>query len=160
MRPYPFKPMDPAFKRLSVLFVVCTGALVLVALFAPPAALPAGVAAATGVLVWGWFRPSGLEAGSEGVHVLWPWRRRWILRGQIRKARLLDFSDLAPVLRVGVGGLGGVFGWFKRSDGSWFEAYCTSRKGLLLLELEGGTDLLLSPVDPEAVLKALGTPAE
>jgi hypothetical protein len=152
--------MDPAFRRLSVLFVACIGALALVSLFAPLAALPAGLAAAVGVLVWGWFRPSGLEAGSEGIHVLWPWRRRWILRGQILEARLLDFADLAPVFRVGVGGLGGVFGRFKRSDGSWFEAYCTSRKGLLLLELEGGRNLLLSPADPEAVLKALGRGAE
>jgi len=152
---FPLKPLDLGLKWVTFFCVVAACSTVLGAFFAPVLDTPFLLLLSLGLAVWGWFRPRRLEAGPEGIHVLWPWRRRWILRGQIVGMRIADLNEFKPMLRVGVGGLGGIFGWFWRPGKGWIEVYSTSRCGLLVLELEGGRNLLLSPLDPKAMMSAL-----
>lgn len=130
------------------------------ACYLPKMSVPALGLILMAVGVWGWFRPAGFEVDEENLEIVWPWHRRRIPRAQIVKAWRLDWSHLRPMIRLGVGGLFGMFGWFFRPRKGWVEAYVTSRMDLVLLEADAGQRLLLSPQDAEAFLAGLGMDEE
>ena len=148
--------MDGTIRVVTVLCCALVLGLVVGALFLPGLVLPALLLMVLMPVVWVWYRPSAYEAGPESLHILWPGRRRMILRGQIESAQRVDMRSLSPMVRVGVGGLFGVFGWFWRPGKGWLEIYCTAQKDLVLLQIHGGHPLLLSPQDPAAFLASLG----
>ena len=59
-------------------------------------------------------------------------------------------------VRVGVGGLFGVFGWLYSSRLGWVRIYATNTGDWLLVRTREGRPLILSPADPEGVQRELG----
>jgi hypothetical protein len=138
---FELKPMDRRFWVITVVYGALVVGLGVGAFFQRALAVPALLLALIGLAVWGWFRPRALGAGPESLEVVWPWRRRMILRGQILRARRLDLRELWPLVRVGVGGLAGVYGWFWRPGHGWLEIYVSARQDLVFLEMQKGPPL-------------------
>ena len=44
-----------------------------------------------------------------------------VLREQIKSTRRVSLKELSPMIRLGVGGLFGVYGWFWRPGKGWLE---------------------------------------
>jgi hypothetical protein len=109
--------------------------------------------------VWLWARPSRFEVSADGLVMVWPLRRRRIPRARIGAVRLVDRGDLRRELgwgaRVGVGGLWGQFGWAWTSRRGWVDTYISRLDGLVWVDLRDGRPLLITPADPEGVVRAL-----
>jgi Bacterial PH domain len=159
-RRFALKSLEGAFLASTVLYCVLAMGFGVFAYFLTALWVPALGMVLLLFGVWGWFRPAYFEADGESLHIVWPWRRRMLVRGQILRAWRLDLQALRPVVRVGVGGLLGTFGWLLRPGKGRLEAYITARHDLVLLQLESGWPLLLSPEDPVAFLNCLGLEEE
>ncbi len=103
-------------------------------------------------------RPASFDVDSQALTVRFPvWRRR-IPRASILAVEAVDQAELnrrfGMLLRVGVGGLWGGFGWLW-SKRSWVEFYISRTDGFVLVTREGALPLLITPDDPVAFMIAL-----
>jgi hypothetical protein len=57
--------------------------------------------------------------------------------------------------RIGVGGLWGGFGWLWTTRRGLVEFYVSRADGMVLIERRGARPLLITPADPEKLLRAL-----
>ena len=159
-RSFPLAPMSGLIKAITI--VMC----------AIPAALAAGTLSGVRVLwlpaalvslliaaVWLVARPQRFEAGPGAIDIVFPtWRRAL---GDVASARLHDARELRAtygfLVRVGVGGLWGGFGWLWSPRGT-IEFYISRTDGFVLIERRGGRPLLVTPDDPAGLVATLNAP--
>lgn len=145
---------------MAPLYTGMTLAYFLLALAAMVAPIPPGTAMGIFMIVMGifirlWSRPATFEVDDEFLMIHWPLRKRRIGRADIEGARRLEFSELGPVIRMGVGGVWGSFGLFKTGQEGLIDGYFTRRRDLVLLSLKHDRPLLISPEDAGAFVKSL-----
>src|SRR5262247_1158191 len=79
------------------------------------AMIPALLVVAIYSWVWLRFRPTRFVVRADVLEVIWPLKHRYIRRESISQVRLIDRRELRSMagwcMRVGAGGLWGVFGW-------------------------------------------------
>jgi len=110
--------------------------------------------------VWFFYKPTAFELDDDALVLRFPLRTIAIPRSDVVSARVLSRADLREVLgfavRVGVGGLFGVFGWLWSTKRSWVQIYATSVDGWVLVERRVGRPLLLSAKDGAGFALAVG----
>jgi hypothetical protein len=110
--------------------------------------------------VWFFYKPTAFELEDDALVLRFPLRTIAIPRSDIASARVLSRSELRETLgfamRVGVGGLFGVFGWLWSTKRSWVQIYVTSTGGWVLVERRAGRPLLLSAKEGAAFAAAVG----
>lgn len=154
----PLAPMDLPLKVLTGALLPLPAVFFALALQEPlMSVVGAGV---TLVYLGVWFlgRPSSFLAEGGALTLQWPaYSRRFDLR-ELDEVEVLDmraFRDrVGFALRVGAGGLWGVFGWLSTGQG-WVRTFISRQDGLLLLRFSQGSPLLISPAEPERFAQAL-----
>lgn len=110
--------------------------------------------------VWFFYKPTAFELEDDALVLRFPLRTIAIPRSDIVSARVLSRSELRDTLgfalRVGVGGLFGVFGWLWSTKRSWVQIYATSVEGWVFVERRVGPPLLVSAKDGAAFAGAVG----
>ena len=111
------------------------------------------------VFVWIWMRPGTFQASSDGLTVQFPARRIEVPREDIASARTLNKKELhaefgVPV-RIGVGGLWGVFGWLWTTRRGMVRIYSSRHDTFVLVERRQGWPMLISPQQPQRFVEAL-----
>lgn len=157
--------------KTAVVFAVMTGfvlvipvAFFFIGLTAPEVRaamnLAGALVLAMSVATWLWARPSRFEVDGDALVVVWPLRTRRVARRDVSRVRVLDKRAaeelMGRAVRVGVGGLFGVFGLLKTDRLGWVGCYITTLEPLVLVELREGRPLLVSPSDAEGFAAALG----
>jgi hypothetical protein len=64
-------------------------------------------------------------------------------------------GEFGRVLRIGVGGLYGVFGWLHGRKHGWMDVYVSRLDGCVVLDRPAARPLLISPAEPERFVAAL-----
>lgn len=108
--------------------------------------------------VWLFWRPSAFELTDGQLVIHFPLRRRAFPLERFSAAELTDLASLQKQhgrgMRVGVGGLWGVFGLFVTRKLT-FQVY-VSRLDRLVLLTGAGRPLLISPAEPELFISRVG----
>ena len=122
-------------------------------------AAPAALLIAIYAWVWLRFRPSQLTVHAAGLQVIWPLKRRDILREDIVSARVVDRQELKREIgwgmRVGAGGLWGGFGWLWTKRRGLVQMYVTRADRFVWIERAHGRPWLVTPEEPEEFVRAL-----
>lgn len=109
--------------------------------------------------VWVFYKPKSFELTEDELVLTFPMRELTLPRNEIAGARVLRRADvrttLGFALRVGVGGLFGVFGLLWTSKLGWVRIYVTTTDGWLLVSRKSGMPVIISPKDPEALRRAI-----
>ena len=109
--------------------------------------------------VWLFYKPKALVLTEGELVIRFPLRELAMRRADIVRARVLTRKDIRDSLgfamRVGVGGLFGVFGLLWTQKLGWVGIYATTMEPWLLVTRRRGRPLLLSPRDPHALARAL-----
>lgn len=165
MQAFRIAPMSPSIRIVTAIALAIPPVLYALAAIDPasPARVTLETSAAFVLLlfaaVWCFGRPSFVGVSAEGLLVRFPLRRRTVPADRITSARVLQRAEFQQRygwgFRIGVGGLWGVFGWLWTRKRGLVEIYVTTTDRWILVEREGGRDLLLSPADPDAVVRAL-----
>jgi len=157
-------PMSPLVAVLTVGLLALPVVFVVGGLSAPGSVrfVPFGLAGLVALLylgVWLYARPRAFEVDGRGLAIVWPARRRLIPRSEIAGARVLVRERCRAELgwggRIGVGGLGGGFGWAWTSKRGLVDLYVSRTDGLVLVERRAGRPLLLTPERPDELVRAL-----
>jgi hypothetical protein len=162
MTTFALAPMSRGIAALTALLLALPVALVAAGLVLPHLLGLAAVGvfvAASYAGVWVWWRPTAFEVGAEGLRIRFPGRTRSIPTHDLAGARTLTgraFRDEAGLaLRIGAGGLWGGFGWLWTRRRGLLEFYVSRTDGFVWIERRTGRPLLLTPDDPERMLRAL-----
>ena len=103
-------------------------------------------------VVWFWCRPSRFLLRSDSLEILFPRWQRKILLTDISEVEAIDhqtFCDrFGTVIRIGVGGLWGGFGWLWTSKQGLIEFYISQLDNLVLIQRFTGKSLLITPENP------------
>jgi hypothetical protein len=106
-------------------------------------------------------RPTRFEVSDDGLELVWPVWSRTVTRASITRARVVTKREVDEVMggavRVGVGGLFGVFGLLRTAKLGWVSCYITTIEPLVLIERSEGRSLLISPSQPEELVKLLSS---
>ncbi len=109
--------------------------------------------------VWTRWRPPRFEVTPDGLAVVFPLGRKHVPADSILSVEEVDREELkrryGHLLRVGVGGLWGGFGWLKASRGGWVEFYVSRLDDYVLMERQGAPPLLISPERPAELVDAV-----
>ncbi|MGF1509735.1 MAG: PH domain-containing protein [Myxococcota bacterium] len=110
--------------------------------------------------VWLWFRPLRYEVTDAKLEIVFPLRTRTIRLRDVRSADALPGAlarnRLGFVVRVGVGGLFGVFGRLWTSRAGWLDAYITRLDKFVWLDRQHPhRSLILSVDDPDGFVQQL-----
>jgi hypothetical protein len=109
--------------------------------------------------VWLYSGPTRFELDRAELVLVWPIRRARIARPEIRRARVLSSSEFrrefGAMIRVGVGGLWGGFGWLTGSRLGFVDLYVSRRDGWVMIERAHGRPLLITPQDPHELVRQL-----
>lgn len=163
-RTFSFAPMDRMFGILTAALFGIPALFVVLALVFPESRVLGGVAVLLLVLyaaVWVLFRPQRFELSPSQLVIRWQLRRQVIDRTDIRSARVVSKNDLRGLLglavRIGAGGLFGVYGWLWSPRRGLVTIYTSRADQLVALERTNGKLMLLSPADPKAFVSALSS---
>lgn len=156
--------MAAAFVALSGLVLAIPVIFVVIGLMDPALRVTFAGTAALVLIgsfgVWVFYKPRSFELTESELLLTFPMREIPIARDDITGARVLRRADIRTTLgfamRVGVGGLFGVFGLLWTSKLGWVRIYVTTTDGWLLVSRRNALPLLISPKDPEAMRRALG----
>jgi hypothetical protein len=157
-------PMSRLIYWLTALLIALPAVLAVVALGEGAAKqrvlLWTALAVAAGyVAVWLAWRPAAFEVDPHALVIRFPLRQLQIPRHDVVAARRVDPSGLREryglALRVGVGGLWGVFGWLWTRRRGFIDVYASRADGLVLLERRSARDLLITPERPDEFVAAL-----
>lgn len=111
------------------------------------------------VVVWLYSRPTRFEVGPTDLQIVWPIRRRRIAWREISSLRLIDSrqlkTDFGFTIRVGVGGLWGVFGWLAGPRAGLIDVYVSRLDGWVVIERVSGRPLIISPDRPDEFARAI-----
>jgi hypothetical protein len=156
--------MSAAFVVMSGLVLALPVIFLVIGLTNPPMRVTfigTAVAVAIGSLgVWLFYKPKALDLSKGELVIRFSMRELPFSRDEIVRAEVLTKAQLRTklgyALRVGVGGLFGVFGLLWTQKLGWVSVYVTTLEPWLLVTRKRGRPLLLSPRDPEAVARLLG----
>lgn len=161
---YALAPMNGLIRGLTGFLLLLPAAFVVLgALFGGPGAAVlfyTGVAMAVlYVGVYLYSRPRCFEIDDQALTIVWPIRRRRIPRSSLRTVSTLSVDELKSrfglALRVGVGGLWGMFGWLWTSKEGRLDVYVSRTDGWVIAEIEGHRPLLISPERPDEFVAVL-----
>lgn len=154
--------MSVLIRGLTVFLLALPATLALagVASGQPLPLLPvAALLALTYVAVWLWWRPTRFEVSEDAFDIVFPARRKSTARSAIVGARPFTVrsvrGELGFPVRIGVGGLWGGFGWLWTTRRGLVEFYVSCTDGMVFIERRGARPLLITPADPEGLLRAL-----
>jgi hypothetical protein len=153
--------MDGLIRGLTVFVLALPAVLALagVAVRHPPLLGVAALMALVYLAVWLWWRPTRFEVSEDAVAIVFPARRKTVPRSAIVSARPFTVpsmrSELGFPLRIGVGGLWGGFGWLWTTRRGLVEFYVSRTDGMVFIERRNAYPLLITPADPEELLRAL-----
>jgi uncharacterized membrane protein YfcA len=103
--------------------------------------------------VWLWFRPRRFRIDVHGLTLRFPLRSRVIRRDEVLGLERLDRPGaqdrLGWVIRVGVGGLFGVFGLLWSSRVGWLDCYISRTDAFVWIDRGRRRPLLCSVSDPD-----------
>jgi hypothetical protein len=109
--------------------------------------------------VWVFYKPTGFLVDDAALTIQFPMRRIEVSRTDITSARVLTRDQfqgtLGFALRVGVGGLFGVFGYLWSNKLGWVTIYATSTDNWVFIERRGTGPMILSPKDADGLVTAL-----
>lgn len=112
--------------------------------------------------VWTRMRPSRLVVHADRIEIIWPLKRRVILRSTVDEVRVVDAAALRHLvgwgMRVGVGGLWGAFGWLWTTRRGIVRMYVSRTDGFVWVSCRRSRPWLLTPRDPEGFVRALAMP--
>lgn len=158
-RSFPLAPMSGLIKGLTLGLWAIPILMFISALRSPSQLMPLAL-----VLfflygaIWLWWRPASFEISLDKLDVVFPARRRSILRTDIVRARVMskhEFrQEFGKTVRIGVGGLWGGFGWLWTSRGL-VDFHVSRSHGLVLIERRSARPLLITPEKPEMMVQAL-----
>jgi hypothetical protein len=118
--------------------------------------IPAMLLALTVAPVFLLARPGRFEAGPGSIDMVFPLWRRSV--SDVTSARLHDARELRAtyglLMRIGVGGLWGGFGWLWSPRGR-IEFYVSRTDGFVWIERRSGLPLLVTPDDPAGLVATL-----
>jgi hypothetical protein len=154
--------MDGLIRGLTVFLLALPAVLALAGAASGqqrPLLAVAGLMALVYVAVWLWWRPTRFELSEDSLDIVFPARRKSTPRSAIVSARPFTVqsmrSELGFPLRIGVGGLWGGFGWLWTTRRGLVEFYVSRTDGMVFIERRGAHPLLITPADPEELLRAL-----
>src|SRR5262245_52997870 len=153
-------PMSRLFRTLTLMVLLLPIVFFVIAAFGVTMLV---IPAAAVIVLYGWvwlrFRPSRFVVHAEGLEVIWPLKRRWLLRKDLAGVREIDMERLREetgwVARVGVGGLWGAFGWLWTERKGIIQMYVTRPDGLVWLDCKDARPWLITPENPDAFVLAL-----
>jgi hypothetical protein len=107
--------------------------------------------------VWLCARPRRFEADAGSLDVVFPtWVRSVPDVVGARTVTARELRDTCGVmLRIGVGGLWGGFGWLWSSRRGLIEFYISRTDGFVILERRAGRPLLITPDDPGGLVNVV-----
>jgi hypothetical protein len=109
--------------------------------------------------VWLYSRPTRFEVDRAELVLIWPIRRARIARAEIRGARVLSSRELraefGAMIRIGVGGLWGGFGWLSGPGLGLVDLYVSRRDDWVMIERAQGRPLVITPEDPHELVRQL-----
>ncbi len=166
LKQFPLAPMDLSLRIMTGALLTFPPGFLLLASRAPR--LPGLILAGSAVmmvllyaLVWLLARPTRFEVDSAGLHIIWPLRRRRFPRENISSAQRMTWRALREShgygMRIGAGGLWGGFGLLKTGRET-FELWISRTDELVVVRLKNGRSLLITPVQPDALVAALRPP--
>jgi hypothetical protein len=109
--------------------------------------------------VWLALRPTRFEIADDTLVIVWPVRQRHIPLVEIGAVRAFSRpalrSEFGRAVRIGVGGLFGVFGWLHGRKKGWLDVYISRLDGWVVVNRPAGRPLLISPAEPDRFVAAL-----
>jgi Bacterial PH domain len=161
-RSFNLAPMSTAIRVLTLVLLAVPVLFLVLAFNGAPVLLVPG---ALVLLIYIWvllrFRPTHFIVHPDALELRWPLKRRRIRRADIASVRTLDRHALLDVtgfcVRVGAGGLWGGFGWLWTQRRGVVQMYISRTDGFVWIERTAARPLLLTPTQPEAFARALGT---
>jgi len=109
--------------------------------------------------VWLACRPSGFSVSAEGLDVVFPAWTRSLSAASLLGAHAITSQafreEFGWAMRIGVGGLGGGFGWLWTKRRGMLEFYVSRLDGLVLIERREGMPLLVTPEEPARMAAAV-----
>jgi hypothetical protein len=113
------------------------------------------------IWIWMRFRPTRFVVREQSLEVIWPLKRREIVRDTISRVRLLDREALKEEIgwgmRIGAGGLGGGFGWLWTKRHGLVQMYISRTDRFVWIERTNERPWLITPEQPEAFVRTLST---
>jgi hypothetical protein len=153
-----FRPahLDLVAKAMTTSFVLATATAAGLAAVAPSERRALPVLAFAALVVLGAvclaFRPTAFVLDEQGLEVRQALRRRRI--SAPLTAERISLSALVGARLVGSGGLFGYLGTFRVDEGGRVSAALTARRSAVLVRGQGAS-VLLSPADPDGLVRAL-----
>jgi hypothetical protein len=164
MRTFALAPMTFALRALTwACFAVPASLLYLAAVTSEEPARTAILATCAFVaLVYGSvyfvFRPTRFEVDDAALRIVWPVRARRIAKASITEARRLSSAafrkEYGYGMRIGAGGLWGGFGLL-RTKRATFSMWISRTDDFVIVRLNDGRPLLLTPEEPVAFVEAV-----
>jgi hypothetical protein len=160
---FPLAPMSTDIRALTVIALLAPLGLGLAAALArgPTQVVLLVVSAAVLALyasVWLAWRPTAFEIDRDGLRIRWPLRTRLVAARDIVGAETLTRDafrrDFGWAMRIGVGGLGGGFGWLYTPKGV-LDFYISRTDRLVLVRRRAGRPLLVTPERDERFVAAV-----
>lgn len=161
-RSFELAPMSPLIRSLTYVLCAVPIAFVVGALSGATFLwVPAVLLGLTFAAVWLAARPRRFEAAAGAIDVVFPTWTRSV--HDVVGARLYDARELRAtyglLMRIGVGGLWGGFGWLWSPRQGRIEFYISRTDGFVMIERRGGRPMLVTPVDPARLVAVLTTSA-
>ena len=153
-------PMSAPILALTSIVLLLPALFLLVSLvWRTQLALPGIILLILYAWVWARFRPSRFIIAQNGLGVVWPLKSRTIPRSEITDVRLMEAPTLRQEIgwgvRIGVGGLWGGFGWLWTKRRGLVQMYISRTDRFVWIERAGARAWLITPIDPEAFVRAL-----
>jgi hypothetical protein len=155
-------PMSPLIRRLTVALIAIPVVFILLPLFYGGSTFLSGFGLALAGLfgaIWIWWRPKRFDVSPDGVHIIFPGRRRVVALQEVEGCRTTtkeDFrQEFGHAIRIGAGGLWGGFGWLWTSRRGLIDFYVSRADGLVLLERRGARTILITPENPQGMVEAV-----
>jgi hypothetical protein len=125
-----------------------------------------GVPALLTLLIYGWvwlrLRPTRFIVHPERIEIIWPAKRRELLRSKILSTEMLTRDQLKQKIgwgmRVGAGGLWGGFGWLWTQHRGIAQMYVSRLDWFVWIELAGSRPWLITPEEPEGFVRSMQPP--
>ena len=157
---YPLAPMSGLYSLLTFALLALPAVFLLSdLLWTTPLAIPAAALIAIFAWVWLRFRPSAFKIRRSGIEVIWPLKRQEIPMADIVDVRVIDRSELAEEIgwriRIGAGGLWGVFGWLRTQRRGTVQTYISRTDRFVWIECTPGTPWLITPEQSDSFVAAL-----
>jgi hypothetical protein len=111
------------------------------------------------LVIWVYSRPTRFELGADELKIVWPVRRRSIPLSDIVMAESIPVPEFKKryghAMRIGVGGMWGVFGWLWSRRSGFMDVYASRIDEWVVIERRSGRLLLISPDRASEFLAAL-----